>query len=159
MNRDVPINELVIDQFPAFENDGYTKRSGLSVGSGDFTPQLYFNGALDATPVTIAEIGTLGDYKVSFTPTQAGYYELQVLIDFNKDIWAGGFYSGGENFTGVLTAIALVQAQVDKIDLAPTLGPASVFSGSLMDRIMNKNVQKTYNQGTDSLEAQRDRTG
>lgn len=52
-----------------------------------------------------------------------------------------------------------VQAQVDKIDLAPTLGPSSVESGSLVDRTMNKNANKTYNQATDSLEALRDRYG
>lgn len=157
MNRSVATGELVTDQFPAFNLDGYTKRSGLTVGAGDLIPQMFLDGALNATPVTIVEVGTLGEYKVEFTPTVDGYYQLQVLINFNKDIWAGAFYASEENFSGVLTAVAAVQYQVDKIDRAPTLGPAAVFSGSLMDRTMNKNVNKTYNQGTDSLEAIRDK--
>jgi len=51
------------------------------------------------------------------------------------------------------------KAQTDKIDLAPTLGAAAVASGSLFDRLANKDVNKTYNQATDSLEGLKDRTG
>lgn len=157
MNRDVETGVLIVDQFPAFELNGYTKRSGLSLVGGDFDVTLWKDGALDATPVTIVEIGTLGEYRVEWTPTVDGFYELQVLIDFNKDIWASNYTASDQNFAGVLAAIAAVQDQVDKIDRAPTLGPAAVFSGSLMDRFMNKDVNKTYNQGTDSLEAIRDK--
>jgi len=51
------------------------------------------------------------------------------------------------------------KAQADKIDQAATIGPAAVTSGSLLDRIANKDSGKTYNQATDSLEAIKDRTG
>jgi hypothetical protein len=52
-----------------------------------------------------------------------------------------------------------LQAQVDKIDKVATLGPAAAGTGSLLDRLANKDASKTYNQSTDSLEAQRDRVG
>lgn len=163
MNRIVETGEPVVDQFAAFEDDGFTKRSGLTVGGGDFAIAVYKDGAVDVSPVTIAEIAGLGDYKVAFTPSANGLYVIQVLIDFSKDIWAGFFDSTDETngavLTAMLTAITSVQEQVDKIDRAPTLGPATVFSGSLMDRFMNKDVNKTYNQGTDALEALRDRMG
>jgi hypothetical protein len=163
MNRIVETGEPVVDQFPAFENDGYTKRSGLTVGGGDFAISVFKDGVPDATAVTITEVGILGEYKVAFTPSADGLYVVQVLTDFNKDIWAGFFDSTVDTTSSIvdaiLAALVAVQIQVDKIDLAPTLGTATVFSGSLMDRFMNKDVSKTYNQGTDSLEALRDRTG
>jgi hypothetical protein len=46
-----------------------------------------------------------------------------------------------------------LHGQVDKIDLAPTIGPAAVEDGSLLDRLANKDSNKTFNQGQDSLEA------
>ena len=151
MNRDVETGELVIDQFPAFEDDGYTKRSGL-VTPTDLIVTVYKDGVIDATVVTIAEIGTIGDYKVSFTPATDGLYVIQVLIDFSKEIWAGYYAASAID-------LAEIQAQVGKIDKAPTLGLAAVTTGSLIDRVCNKDLGKSYNQATDSLEAIRDRTG
>lgn len=52
-----------------------------------------------------------------------------------------------------------IKAQADKIDIAATIGPAAVTSGSLLDRIANKDVSKTFSQLTDSLEGIRDRSG
>lgn len=149
MTRSAALGDDVIDHFPAFESDGYTKRPGLS--GADFTVSVYQDGALSAVPVTITEIGTSGEYKIEFEPTATGFWQVQVLIDFNKEVWASSIEVG--------SGLAAIQQQVDKIDLYPTLGPGAVTSGSLMDRIMNKDSDKTYNQGTDSLEAIRDRTG
>ena len=108
---------------------------------------MFKDGAPDATPVTVTEIGVLGEYKVMFTPVSNGHYLLQILIDFSKEIWADSFHAGN------------LFAQANKIDLAPTIGPAAVADGSLMDRMMNKDSNKAYNQATDSLEALRDRSG
>lgn len=46
-----------------------------------------------------------------------------------------------------------------KIDSASTVAPGSAVTGSLLDRVCNKGVSKTYDQSTDSLEATRDRVG
>lgn len=49
-----------------------------------------------------------------------------------------------------------ISGEVFKIDTKATTSPGAVVTGSLMDRIMNKNGSKTYNSSTDSLEALRD---
>lgn len=151
MNREVVTGVPVIDQFPAYEDDGYTKRSGLTTPT-DLVVTIYKDGVPDSTPVTIAEIGTTGDYKLTFTPATDGLYSIQVLIDFSKEVWGGNFHAS-------FSDLSAIQAQVEKIDKLPTLGLAAVATGSLMDRICNKDTGKNYNQATDSLEAIRDRTG
>ena len=155
MTREAKIGDVIADHFSAFEDDGFTKRSGLAGGS--FTVTSYVDGVLaPLVLVTISEIGVTGEYKISFTPSALGFYSIQILIDFNKDIWEGEYQVVSELTTTVVTQI---QLQADKIDLIPTLGPAAVTVGSLMDRMMNKNNNRTYNQGTDSLEAIKDRMG
>lgn len=53
----------------------------------------------------------------------------------------------------------VVAAQVEKIDNAATVAPSSAVPGSLLDRLCNKSVARTYDQTTDSLEGIRDRIG
>jgi len=154
MSRQIETGTLVVDSFPVFEDDGYTTKSGLL--EADFDATVYFDGVALALPVSIVEIGSTGQYKLEFTPSVDGYYQVQIAIDYNLDIWTEAYESAAGISGAVLAAI---KAQVDKIDLVPTLGPAVVTSGSLMDRIMNKDSGKTYNQSHDSLEALRDRTG
>lgn len=154
MIRSVQPGEQVVDQFPAFEDDGYSKRSGLAFG--DFTFSTFHDGSSEYIPVVVAEIGSVGEYKVEYTPPTDGLWVVQVLIDFNKAIWQ----SVVEASVGdVSTALVEIRDQVDKIDLAPTRGPSTVVSGSLMDRVMNKDGNKSYDPLTDSLEAIRDRMG
>jgi hypothetical protein len=144
---EVEIGSTVLDQFPAFENDGYSKRSGL--GSGAFTSTAFFNGTIVALPVTITEIGVSGEYRVSFVPASAGLYEVQVLIDFNKQIWHAQYQAVTE-----LTHDLANQArdQVNKIDITPVV-PSSAANGSLIDQLFNKDSGKTFSPATDSLEA------
>jgi len=52
-----------------------------------------------------------------------------------------------------------VAAQVAKIDNAATVPPSAATSGSLLDRLCNKSVARTFDQSTDSLEGIRDRIG
>jgi hypothetical protein len=87
MSRDVKIGETVVDQFPVFDTDGYTKKSGETV----FTKSLWVNGAPSGQTVTISEIGSSGEYEVGFTPNAEGYWALQILIDYNKDVWGEGY--------------------------------------------------------------------
>lgn len=57
------------------------------------------------------------------------------------------------------TTPGTIGAQVQKIDAAATEAPSTAASGSLIDRLCNKDGSKTYDQNTDSLEAMRDRIG
>jgi hypothetical protein len=146
MIREVETGTTVIDQFPAFEDDGFTKRSGLT--AGNFTPTVFRDGAVLALSVTISEIGTTGEYKVEFTPSVDGYYDVQVLIGFSKEIWFGTYQSVAE-LTHDLSEDS--RDRTKRIDEeAITLPPAD---DSLVDHLTNKGAAKTYNSATDSLEA------
>jgi hypothetical protein len=145
--REVELGVPVIDQFPAFENDGYSKRSGLL--TADFTPTVYRDTSIIALSVAIQEIAGSGEYRISFTPALSGLYEVQVLIDFNKQIWFAQYVAVAE-----LTHDLAEQArdQADKIDLS-VINPSTVVDGSLADQLMNKDAARTFSAATDSLEA------
>jgi hypothetical protein len=147
ISREVEIGSAALDQFPAFENNGYSKRSGLGVG--DFTSTVFLNGAVVVLPVTISEIGSSGEYRTSFVPAAGGLYEVQVLIDFNKQIWHAQYQAVVE-----LTHDLANQArdQADKIDISAVV-PSSAANGSLVDQMFNRDSSKTYDKATDSLEA------
>ncbi len=147
--REIRVGIPAVDHFPAFEPDGFTKRSGLSA----FTVSVFRDGAVDPLSVTIVEISSTGEYSVNFTPNAIGYWVVQVQIDFNGDIWEGSYQVVNQltNQTVINT-----QASADKIDSVATLSPATATSGSLIDRLCNKDLNKNYNPGTDSLEAIRD---
>ena len=150
MTREVETGSPVIDQFPAFEVDGYTKRSGLL--AGDFAPLVYRDGAVVALPVTITPVtGDPGEYKTVFTPNANGFYELHVRVIFNQEIRFARYESVAE-LTNDLAEGARDQA--NKIDLAALSWPPA--SNSLVDRIANKDGSQTYDKSTDSLEAIRD---
>lgn len=146
-NREVQVGSTVLDQFPAFEDDGYTKRSGL--GPGDFTTTAFVNGGVASLSTTIGEIGATGEYYLSFTAPVVGFYELQVLVNFSKQIWHAQYQAVAE-LTHDLAGQARDQA--DKIELTP-VAPSSAANGSLVDQMFNKDSGKTYSKATDSLEA------
>lgn len=84
MSRQAKTNELVTDQFPVFELDGYTKRSGET----DFTVSIWRDGVESAVVVSIVEIAASGEYKLSFTPDASGYWYIEILVGYNKDVFS-----------------------------------------------------------------------
>ena len=52
--------------------------------------------------------------------------------------------------------LAAIKGQANKIDAAATATPAAATTGSLLDRLANKDGGKTFSQATDALEAIRD---
>jgi hypothetical protein len=87
-NRKVVVNTAVIDQFAVYNVDEYTKVSGLT--SGDMTKTVFIDGAVDTSlTVTVTEIGVLGEYKVAFTPTSLGFYEVEVAVPTYTERWKG----------------------------------------------------------------------
>ena len=86
MARQLPINVEVVDQFPVYELDEWTKRSGLV--QGDFDVVVYLDGVEQAAfPFAIAEIGTSGEYALSFTPTAVGGWMVDVRVPYNEQEW------------------------------------------------------------------------
>jgi hypothetical protein len=149
MSRQVETGAPVFDSFPVFDSDGFTKKSGLH--DSDFSVVVLVNGFAASVPVSITEVGATGDYRCSFTPLSNGLYQLQISVAYSKEVW-------GESYDAS-TAQTHMLDQLDKIDLSPTLGPSTVTSGSLMDRMLNMDADKSYNQATDSLQGLRNRIG
>jgi hypothetical protein len=69
-----------------FEDDGVSKRSGLTLLGGDFVVTVYKDCAINALPVTISEIGATGTYCLQYTPPTAGYWSVELRIVFSDDI-------------------------------------------------------------------------
>lgn len=87
MSRRIQVGEVVKDVFPVFDLDGYSTISGLV----DFTISVFIDAANSPISVNISEIGTSGNYAVTWTPTETGFYIIQVLVDDTKDIWGGEY--------------------------------------------------------------------
>ena len=49
----VALGQTIKDQISAFEDDGVSKRSGLTVGGGDFSITVWKDCVVDALSVTI----------------------------------------------------------------------------------------------------------
>lgn len=87
MSRQCKPGETVYDQFPIWEDDGYTKKSGET----SFTIRIWKDGVVSALPVVIAEIGGTGEYKVTFVPNDKGFWMAEVTIAYNKQVWFGEY--------------------------------------------------------------------
>ena len=85
--RDVTLGQTVLDNFPVYDIDGYTKLSGVT----GFTVYLWKDTVPNATAVTITEIGTTGEYQISLTPDSAGVWACEILIPTNKEAWYGEY--------------------------------------------------------------------
>lgn len=81
--RTLDLGQAYIGHFPLFEDDGVTKRSGVAV----FITTVWRDGAAVVLPVTIAEIGATGEYRATFTPTQAGAWGLEVYAPATGERW------------------------------------------------------------------------
>ena len=92
MRRQVQINSVVTDQFPIWESDGYTKKSGETV----FLARLWKDGVSSSNTVTITEIGNTGEYLIQFVPDEMGFWLIEVTIDYNKQVWQGQFDVGSD---------------------------------------------------------------
>lgn len=118
MIREVENGSEVVDQFPVFEPDGYTKKGGLTLGGGDFTVTAWLDGYQVGVTLTITEIsGTVGEYRVEWTPPFGifGRYEIQILINYNKEIWHGEYQvvgSSDDRIAGLLHENSIVDNQV-----------------------------------------------
>lgn len=68
------LGEELTAHFPLFENDGITKKSGVT----GFVTTTWRDGVLAPEVVTITEIGTSGEYTAAYTPPVVGPWELEV---------------------------------------------------------------------------------
>jgi len=125
MARQIVTGTPVVDHFSAFENDGYTKRSGLL--PGDFAVTVYRDSAVVAATVTITEVGTSGEYKVAFTPSVDGFYSVQALIQFNHEIWEGEYEVGPDSIADDVVPV------LDQLELDMVIVKALLHENAMLD--------------------------
>jgi len=82
--KSIAINSQYINQFPIFEPDGIS----LKTGETSFIAYLAFNGASSAEIVSIVESDEPGIYNASFTPNIIGAWNLIVESNYNKQKYA-----------------------------------------------------------------------
>jgi hypothetical protein len=84
MTRSIKLGDTATDQFPVWHLTTVgTKVSGETA----FTKRLWKDGVVDSETVTVAEIGSTGEYKVTFTPDDVGFWGLEIIPDYNSDSW------------------------------------------------------------------------
>lgn len=81
MGIQLSIGGIARDHFPIWESDGITKKSGES----SFTVSLWHEDSLDPITPVLSEIGTTGEYSVSFTPDKVGVWTIEVIVGYNGD--------------------------------------------------------------------------
>lgn len=96
--------ETVLDQISVYDDTGVAKISGLSVLNGDFVVTVYRDGVVSALPVTVSEIGSLGEYLLEFTPNLEGTWVVEVFVVPTQEAFKTTVVSGGG--TDVSTVVA-----------------------------------------------------
>ena len=104
MTRSVQVGATIIDSFSAIDFDGYSKVTGLST----FTISVWRDSVEVAIPVTISEIGTSGEYKIVLSSSVVGFLKVQILVDYNKDIWEWEYDVGTGSMSGIYAMIQRV---------------------------------------------------
>ena len=77
----------LVDQFPVFGEDGFTKVGGL--GPDSFRITVYRDAELAAAPLDVVEIdGSPGEYRLAFTPEAAGIWEVELAYLAGRQVYA-----------------------------------------------------------------------
>lgn len=93
-SRPVAVNVQVVDQFAVFAANGVSKIPGLNP-TLDFAINVWNNGVLQPAVViatVITEILTTpGEYQITWTPTAAGFWEVEVQQVSSFNTWRAGY--------------------------------------------------------------------
>lgn len=85
--RRITARTQVVDHFPVYGEDGFSKVAGL--GADAFDVVVFRDGEVEVLAVTIAEIaGSPGEYRMVFTPEVAGFHEVEVVYPAGKQVYA-----------------------------------------------------------------------
>lgn len=139
------VSGTVIDTFPVFDTDGFTRITGLAPAS--FTPLFLINGVPAAKPFTIFESGSTGYYNIQFTTDQVAHWAVYVENSENSDIWFAHYeviaLPGGSSTPGV------EQGFIRQIGLS-----ASLNSADTLEVILWVNLNGLRQTNYDSMAAQ-----
>ena len=85
--RRVGARTEIIDHFPVYGDDGFTKVPDLAPDA--FALVVFHDGEVAQVNVDISQIpGSPGEYRLAFTPVQAGFYEIEVAYEAGKQVYA-----------------------------------------------------------------------
>jgi len=101
--RQIAAGDPVVDLFPVFEDDGYTKHSGL-VG-GDFTTKAWRDGTPWPLTITVTEEDSSGEYVIGYVPPYDGYWKIEVFVGYSKEYWVSEVVAGESNLDLIYAAI------------------------------------------------------
>lgn len=101
MTRQVKVGDTVIDQFPVFDFDGYSKVSGQT----SFDTEVWKDGVAQGTSVTISEIGSSGEYKISLIPDSPGWWKVEVDVNYNHDVMVFEYQAASGSMDEVYSSV------------------------------------------------------
>jgi len=110
--------EPIIDQFPVFEDDGYTKHSGLLWG--DFVTTVWRDGDFYPLSVTVTEIDSCGEYLIGCIPPVVGFWKIEVKVPYNEDIYYLSLVVGDNSLDTIAAQIDAVSDQIDNLAIEIT---------------------------------------
>lgn len=85
--RRVPARTEIVDHFPVYGEDGFTKVPDL--GPEAFALVVFHDGEVAQVNVDVSQIpGSPGEYRLAFTPMAAGFYEIEVAYEAGKQVYA-----------------------------------------------------------------------
>jgi len=77
----------LVDQFPVFGDDGFTKVGGLTAEA--FRITVYRDAELAPSVVDVVEIaGSPGEYRLAFTPDFPGIWEVEIAYVARRQVYA-----------------------------------------------------------------------
>jgi hypothetical protein len=140
MALEIQVGVPSYDHFSVFEDDGYSKHTGLT--SLDFSTTVYRDSVPVAVPVTIDEIGTTGEYDLSFVPTSEAAWDVEVLCRFNDEIYVANFVAKTQTSTQVLSELL---AQMASLEMAVGRVLGLLHYNAMVDmQQYDVNTQLTY---------------
>lgn len=77
----------LVDQFPVFGDDGFTKVGGLTADA--FRITVYRDAELAPSVVDVVEIaGSSGEYRLAFRPDAPGIWEVEIAYLAGRQVYA-----------------------------------------------------------------------
>ena len=153
--RTAVVDEIFVDTWPVFDADGYHKVPGLPPGTFDLTWRL--DGAeIPELSHVIDEPDSNGEYRLVVGAgelSNLGYYQIEVFIPTNQQIWAVGIQVV-ENLVDVLRGLFVGTEQVTVAvkEPAPGSGPIGAVVVQIFDVAMSRIIQAGItNQSTGEL--------
>ena len=75
------VGQQIDDVFAVWDWGGRVKKSGLA--AADMDVKFFHGGSLQTVSFSVAEVGTSGDYVLTWTPDKKGWWQVRVYVGYN----------------------------------------------------------------------------